>query len=98
MSQTSDHAESVPDQSAPPVTVPEAENQSPLDIYSAYLPPSGAPPVGINPHNLKEKPQGEKISVPIVVGAISIIVLMLLIYFIFEGLSNDSYLALASYL
>lgn len=98
MSQTSDHAESVSNQPAQPVTEQEIENQSPLDIYTAYLPPSGAPPVGVSPHSLKEKPQGEKISVPIVVGAISIIVLLLLIYFIFEGLSNDSYLALASYL
>lgn len=97
MSQTPDHVASVPEQPAPPVAGQEAENQSPLDIYAAYLPPSGAPPVGVPPHGLKEKPQGEKISVPIVVGAISIIVLLLLIYFICDGLSNDSYLALASF-
>lgn len=97
MSQTPEHAASAPDQPAPPSTVPEAESRSSLDIYAAYSPPYAAPPVGVTPHNLKEeKQQGEKISVPIVVGAISIIVLLLLIYSIFNAVSNDSYLALAS--
>ena len=96
MSHMSDHAAEVPDQPAPPVTVPEAESQSPLDIYAAYSPPHGVPQVGVNPHYRMEKAPGEKISVPIVVGAISIIVLLLVIYAFFNGLSNENYVALAA--